>query len=120
VTEPDPEVSDVQPPPIVERDEPPQMVLSGEIDVAVAGAMRTACTRIVERLDAGAIFEIDMAAVSFIDSSGLGALVAIRSASTVAGVTLRLVDVPEGVLRLLELTGLHDSFDTTPVKQPPS
>ena len=55
--------------------------------------------------------EIDLNAVSFIDSSGLGALVRVRNEAAAKGKTLSLVNPGHATLRLLELTGLQHAFD---------
>jgi len=55
--------------------------------------------------------ELDLAGVSFIDSSGLGALVRSRKAAEAQSKTLRLSNVNEPTQRLLNLTGLAEVFD---------
>jgi anti-sigma B factor antagonist len=49
---------------------------------------------------------VDLGQVSFIDSSGLGALIAGLKATRQAGGDLRIADVPEQVLTVLRLTNL--------------
>ncbi len=98
--------------PILARDTPPQLALSGEIDIATAEDLRLAGARCAEAVPAGEPLEIDMSAVSFIDSSGLGALVAIRRLADAAGHATVLVGLSPSIERLLELTGLRDSFVT--------
>jgi anti-sigma B factor antagonist len=49
---------------------------------------------------------VDLGQVTFIDSSGLGALIAGLKATRQAGGDLRLADVPEQVMTVLRLTNL--------------
>lgn len=49
---------------------------------------------------------VDLAEVTFIDSSGLGALIAGLKATRQAGGDLRLAEVPEQVMTVLRLTNL--------------
>ena len=55
--------------------------------------------------------ELDLGDVTFIDSSGLGALVRLRKEAEAGGASLRLTKVSAATDRLLRLTGLVDSFD---------
>lgn len=98
--------------PIISRDTPPQLVLSGEIDIATVEDLRRAGSRCLDAVEASAPLEVDMSAVSFIDSSGLGALVSIRRLAESAGHATVLVGLSPSIARLLELTGLRDSFGT--------
>jgi len=86
------------------------LAVSGEVDIATVGqllAEADAC------LDGGAdVCEIDLAAVTFIDSSGLGALVRIRNTARDRGKHMVLVNVPDSVNRLFEVTGLAEAFGT--------
>ena len=55
--------------------------------------------------------ELDLGGVSFIDSSGLGALVRSRKEAESQNKSLRLSNVNETTQRLLNLTGLAEVFD---------
>lgn len=96
--------------PVIEQPEPPQLLLSGEIDIASADDLRAAGARVIESLGSADQLDIDMSGVTFIDSSGLGALVSIRNAADEAGLTISLVIDSPTIIRLFELTGLRDSF----------
>jgi anti-anti-sigma factor len=100
--------------PILSRDTPPHLVLSGEIDIASAEDLRLAGARSVDLVGPGEPLEIDVAGVSFIDSSGLGALVSIRRLAETTGHRTVLLGLSSSIERLLELTGLRDSFATQP------
>lgn len=55
--------------------------------------------------------EIDLADITFLDSSGLGALVRLHKEAEAQGVSLHLSNVSAAADRLLRLTGLVDFFD---------
>jgi len=85
------------------------LTVTGEVDIATAEefvAEATAC------LDAVETCEIDLGAVTFIDSSGLGALVRIRNVARERGRQVLLTNVPPSVDRLLTVTGLSGLFDS--------
>ena len=65
----------------MEQSTPPQLLLSGEIDIASADALRNAGARAVDSLGPSDRLDVDLSGVTFIDSSGLGALVSIRNAA---------------------------------------
>lgn len=75
----------------------------GEIDIAAADVF---AAKLREVMEAG--FErvvLDLREVSFIDSSGLRALIEARAASAEAEVEFALIRGPESVQRLFEVTG---------------
>ena len=75
----------------------------GEIDIATAGEVGA---KLREVMEAG--FErvvLDLREVSFIDSSGLRAVIEARAGSTEAEVEFALIPGPESVQRLFEVTG---------------
>jgi anti-anti-sigma factor len=82
--------------------------VGGEFDLAVVDEFLEWALPRVEDLE---VIEIDLGAVSFIDSSGLGALVRVRNEAVAKGKTLSLVNPGHATLRLLELTGLQHAFD---------
>lgn len=85
--------------------------VEGDFDLAVVDEFLQRVMACLDRADA---VEIDLEAVSFIDSSGLGALVRVRKEATDRGKTVSLVNVSRATHRLLEITGLHHAFDITP------
>jgi anti-anti-sigma factor len=79
----------------------------GEIDLVNAALLRQVLRQVVERQAAGRI-AVDMRNVTFLDSSGLGILVAAQRAAAVRGVELTLVD-PNPIVRMtLEVANLAD------------
>ena len=100
--------------PIVEQPQPPQLILSGEIDIASADDLRAAGARALGSLGSQDTLAVDMSDVTFIDSSGLGALVSIRNAADASDQSISLRIVSPTIIRLFELTGLRDSFTILP------
>lgn len=93
------------------RDEPEAVVIevSGDLDMAGADALlvvgKAALTQ--SRL---ACLVLDLAAVDFLDSTGLGTLVELRNVATDTGGSLLLRQPSTCVRRLLELTALDAVF----------
>lgn len=57
---------------------------------------------------------LDLSAVSYLDSSGLGMLVLLRKRLARCGAAVTLVDVQPNILRVLEITGLDRAFQLVP------
>ncbi len=85
-------------------------VVSGELDIS---ARATLVDRVVGPMMAGDVtrLAIDLAQVTFCDSSGLGALLDVRRAAGDAGIEMVLRNVPPAVARVLDLTDV-DSWLT--------
>ena len=78
----------------------------GDVDVANAALLRQVLQQVVERRDCTKL-DIDMSSVTFLDSSGLGMLVAAHRAATAQGIALRLREPGPMVRMVLEVTNLH-------------
>lgn len=78
---------------------------AGEIDSSNCGALQDLLTDVARRGAPGGL-EVDLAAVTFIDSSGLRALIVGQRAMVDAGGALRVTSASESVRRLFEITGL--------------
>jgi len=85
-----------------------RLTLAGEIDIATVEAVLGTAQACLA--GPAPVLEVDLGEVTFIDSSGLGALVQIRTAAADRGKTMDLTNVPAAVRRLLEVTGLHAVF----------
>ena len=87
----------------------PIVVVRGEIDVASSPVLRA---ELAALLGGGArSITLDLGAVSFIDSSGLGVLVgALKRLRDGDGGTFNIVDVRDPVRRVFEITGLDQLF----------
>jgi len=86
------------------------LAVSGEVDIATVGQFLAEADTCLD--DGADVCEIDLGAVTFIDSSGLGALVRIRNTARDRGKSVVLTNVPASVNRLFEVTGLADAFGT--------
>ena len=83
------------------------IVLRGDLDALTAPDLRNTLVEVIEE---GARIVIDMEAVEFLDSAGLGILVGgLKRARTHDG-EIELVCTSRDVLRPLEITGLDRSF----------
>lgn len=86
--------------------------VGGEVDLHTAGRL---ADRLIAMLDAGArTLVVDLSPLAFLDSTGLGALVTARNHARRNGAALRLVCVPERLLKIFRITGLHTAFEIYP------
>ena len=89
---------------------PKQIVhLEGELDAFVAPELRERLRVAIEAAPAGELV-VDLAHVTFLDSTILGALVGALRQMREAGGELRLVYPPHPAVRIFELTGLDTLF----------
>ncbi|MCU1690549.1 MAG: anti-sigma factor antagonist (spoIIAA-2)/anti sigma b factor antagonist RsbV [Pseudonocardiales bacterium] len=87
------------------------IVLTGEIDASNAV---TISSQVEQALDAGAKdIVVDLGAVTFFDSTGLGALIAARTACGSKEVALSLRAPSPQVRRILDLTATASLFPVT-------
>lgn len=107
----------------------PVLHLAGEVDLAAAPAVRERLTALARQLGrpsadgAARVVVIDLAGVTFIDSTGLSMLVAAHSRFDESSDELRVAAVPNRVRRVLELTGLDGllrTYDDVPSALDPS
>ena len=87
------------------------VVVRGEIDMATAPKVRDALNELV---DAGASrIVVDCRGLDFLDSSGIGVLIAVRKRLGDAGVLT--LEAPQAhVRKVLELTGVIDHVEIVP------
>lgn len=83
--------------------------VTGEIDVAAAGELRDTGLSAINQADGRPVI-VDVAGLTFIDSTGLGALVTLNNAAGQAQVTLLLRSVPPRLVTLMRLTALDQVF----------
>ena len=90
----------------VRRDHDPggqvRMSLTGEIDMSSVGTLAHALAAL-QRTAASLV--IDLADVTFLDSTGIAALVIAHRRAVAAGRTLTVVNAQAGVRRVLDITG---------------
>lgn len=91
-----------------ERDGETVVSLRGEIDVYTAPRLRQTLIDLIEK---GATrIVVDMAAVDFLDSTGLGVLVGGLKRVKAKEGTLKLVVSQEKILKIFDITGLTKVF----------
>ena len=89
----------------VERDGHVLVALRGEIDLAVAGVVRDQLMAAANRGNAQLV--VDATPVTFLDSSGINALIRARDRAAALGGSFHLVADQHPVLRVLELMQLE-------------
>jgi anti-anti-sigma factor len=92
-----------------DRDGCRTLIVSGEIDLVVAASFRDELRALIDEARSPAV--VDLSGVTFLDSSGLSALVAARHEVEGTDVELVLLDPPHGCERLLGITGLDRYFE---------
>lgn len=86
------------------------LALGGEFDTYAASAVRDKLSELIGQADPPRIV-VDLAKVTFMDSSALGVLVgALRTAHALKG-EIRLAAAPENLQPLFRITGLNRTFD---------
>jgi anti-sigma B factor antagonist len=87
------------------------LTVSGDVDIDASTGLREALEAAVA--ESGSVV-VDLGRVTFIDSTGLGALVAGNNAAVARSTSLRLRAVPPGIARLFEITGLDSVLTVEP------
>jgi anti-anti-sigma factor len=86
--------------------------VAGEVDLATADELSRAATA---ALQAGPdTLVIDLAAVTFLDSTGLAVLVAVTNQTTASGVRLTIRDPAPRVRNVIRITGLGEFLPIAP------
>jgi anti-sigma B factor antagonist len=80
------------------------LTVVGEVDMATAPQLRAACVAALEGGANGLV--LDMSGVSFLDASGLGALVGVFQRARAAGASVTLAAVQPRAHAAFELTNL--------------
>jgi anti-sigma B factor antagonist len=83
--------------------------LRGELDLATAPELQRELLGILEQPCSS--LTLDLEELTFLDSSGLGALYRARQAADAGSVSLRLESVPSHVMRVLDVTAMAPLFD---------
>ena len=98
----------------VEHGEATLVVLRGDLDLATAPELRECLVKVI---DEGARVVVDLEAVGFLDSAGLGILVGGLKRARTHGGELELVCTSKEVLKPLEITGLDRVFTIHPGRE---
>jgi anti-anti-sigma factor len=88
------------------------VTVEGELDVATAPRLRAEVAALV--LKPGQVLVVDLAGVTFCDSSGISALIAARNVAEAAGAAVALAALPARLSRTFGLIGLAGFFPTYP------
>jgi anti-sigma B factor antagonist len=88
---------------VSEQETAARVRLSGEIDLAAVEAIETALLPLEERYRT---VIVDLRDVTFLDSTGLRAIVSADARARKNGLDLKIVRGPEGVQKILYLAGL--------------
>ncbi|HVV23420.1 MAG TPA: STAS domain-containing protein [Pseudonocardiaceae bacterium] len=86
---------------------------SGDVDLHTAGQLRDAVVSAVGSEDGGAPrqVDVDLAGVPFLNSSGLGALLAGVKEANRLGIVFRVLNLQPPVRRVVEMMGLVEVLD---------
>ena len=93
---------------------PPVIVLDGELDLARAPSLQRAIEQL--RADGHSTIVVDLLGVNFLDSTALGVLVAALGRCREAGGDLHLIVKEPRILKVLEITGLSNTFPLHPTR----
>lgn len=88
------------------------LAVRGEVDVHSASQLQDRLLQIIDSGQQSVV--VDLSWLSFIDSTGLGALVAARNQAEQASVALRIACKSERMLKLFRITGLDAVFEIYP------
>ncbi|MEH1128439.1 STAS domain-containing protein [Micromonospora sp. CPCC 206061] len=96
-----------------------RVAVVGEVDLATTPLLRERLLRMLrdERPD---LLDVDLTGVTFLDCTGLGVLVAVRSAAVQAGCQMRVSHPQPIVRRVLEVTGLLSVFAVPTIAPAPA
>jgi anti-anti-sigma factor len=92
-----------------------RVAVVGEVDLATAHLLRDRLLGVL-REQAPAVLYVDLAGVSFLDCTGIAALVAVRNAARHTGRRVRVTHLQPMVRRVLAVTGLLGPL-TAPIDQ---
>ncbi len=85
---------------------------SGDVDISTSPDLREALARVVAEGNRAVV--VDLSAVKFIDSTGLGVLVGAFTAVRNAGGRLAVVNDHSAVIKVLTITALHEVLGVQP------
>jgi anti-sigma B factor antagonist len=95
------------------RDDVVVLSASGDVDLHTAGQLRDAVVNAVggEGGDAPRQVDVDLSGVPFLNSSGLGALLAGVKEANRLGIVFRVLNLQPPVRRVVEMMGLTEVLD---------
>ena len=84
------------------------LTVAGDLDYVSAASLRAAVEAVVLR--PGQILTLDLAGLTFCDSSGITALIAIRNHAQARKADIVLTNTPAATVRVLRFVGLDQIF----------
>jgi anti-sigma B factor antagonist len=87
-----------------------ELAIAGELDMAATFKLEPQIDRLLDAPDLRRL-ECDLAAVTFVDSSGLGPLLALRERAQDRGIAMTVVSVSPPVRRILDVSGIGAVLD---------
>ena len=96
----------------LDAEDPSVLRLSGELDIAAVNDFLDRARVALGAADP--VLRIDVSEVTFVDSTGLGALVRLREHAQSKGKQVEMEHIPRQMSRILDLTGLAGLFDGRP------
>lgn len=89
------------------------LAFAGELDMAATFKLEPQLDRLFDAPDLRHV-ECDLAGVTFVDSAGLGLLLALQQRARDRGIAMTIVSVSAPVRRILALSGLADVITDDP------
>jgi anti-sigma B factor antagonist len=83
--------------------------LNGDFDIENSQALKTEVRKKISSENPNVV--IDLSSVSYVDSSGLGTLIAIQKDARFNGGSLSIVGASEQIKRVMKMTNLDKLFD---------
>jgi anti-anti-sigma factor len=87
-----------------------ELSIAGELDMAATFKLEPRLDRLLDAADLRRL-DCDLAGVSFVDSSGLGLLLALRERAHDRGIAMAIVSVSAPVRRILDTRGIGAVLD---------
>jgi len=91
------------------RDADARVAIIGDLDMGAAATLADAIDEIVATSPSSVT--LDLAGITFLDSSGLGALLTLHGRCQTEGIPVSAINPPAQVSRVLELTNLTGLFN---------
>ncbi len=94
-----------------------RIIACGEIDMSTSGRLHSGVLEVLRRRRPSHI-EVDLAGVTFLDASGIRALLMSQTAAAEAGCRLTLIKPSHMTRRVLEIVGLLETFGLAALPPP--
>lgn len=94
-----------------------RIAVAGEIDLGTSPRLRSAVLAAIDAPSPPGEVKIDLSSVTFMDASGVAALLAGREAARRRGVGFQVLNPHGIVLRVLDILGLYDTLNLAKVRR---